>query len=92
MICHEYGMLGGGCGGGGGMQTSLLYVPTLGSDERQLYFQDKGGLTQDHTNYGLRVNFLLTHFKSMFTTSPISTTEWPYSLGKNTLQYLHAAF
>ena len=45
MICHEYGMLGGGCGGGGGMQTSLLYVPTLGSDERQLYFQDKGGLT-----------------------------------------------
>ena len=32
-------------GGGGGMQTSLLYVPTLGSDERQLYFQDKGGLT-----------------------------------------------
>ena len=46
MICHEYGMLGGGCGGGGGgMQTSLLYVLTLGSDERQLYFQDKGGLT-----------------------------------------------
>ena len=34
----------------------------------------------------------LRHFKSMFTTSPISTTEWPYSLGKNTLQYLHAAF
>ena len=32
-------------GGGGEMQTSLLYVPTLGSDERQLYFQDKGGLT-----------------------------------------------
>ena len=32
-------------GGGGRMQTSLLYVPTLGSDERQLYFQDKGGLT-----------------------------------------------
>ena len=35
----------GGGGGEGGMQTSLLYVPTLGSDERQLYFQDKGGLT-----------------------------------------------
>ena len=29
----------------GEMQTSLLYVPTLGSDERQLYLQDKGGLT-----------------------------------------------
>ena len=43
--CHEYGMLGGGWGGGGEMQTSLLYVPTLGGDERQLYFQDKGGLT-----------------------------------------------
>ena len=35
----------GGGGGGVGMQTSLLYVPALGSDERQLYLQDKGGLT-----------------------------------------------
>ena len=48
MICHEYGMLGGGWGGGGGgvgMHTTLLYVPALGSNERQLYLQDKGGLT-----------------------------------------------
>ena len=35
----------GGGGGGVGMQTSLLYVPALGSNERQLYLQDKGGLT-----------------------------------------------
>ena len=49
MICHEYGMLGGG--GGGECRplscTSLvpLSLPTLGSDERQLYLRDKGGLT-----------------------------------------------
>ena len=43
MICHEYGMLGGGWGGGG-MLISLLYVPTSGSDERQLYLRDKGGV------------------------------------------------
>lgn len=37
-------MLEGG-EGAGGMQTSYLYVPTLGSDERGVYLQDKGGLT-----------------------------------------------
>ena len=37
--------MSGGGGEGGEMQTSLLYVPTLGSDERQLYLWDKGGLT-----------------------------------------------
>lgn len=31
----------------------------------------------------LRVTFLLIPPRSMFTTSPISTTAWPYSLGKN---------
>ena len=70
-------MLEGG-EGAGGMQTSYLYVPTLGSDERGVYLQDKGGLYK----LWLRVTILLIHPKSMFTTCPIRTTEWPYSLGK----------